>query len=95
MTKSRTLTFEKLEPGDLFRVKGKNEVYMKLYQPIQADDSECNYDQPHDHNDPALKDGIFYAVRNDGLPAPEFILDNESMKRWKTEVERVRWPWKK
>ncbi len=95
MAKKRTLTFEDLKPGELFRIDGENAVYMKLYQPIQADDSECNYDEPHDHNDPALEDGIFYAVRNDGLPAPEFILDEKSMKRWRMPVVRESWPWKK
>ena len=83
-----------LNPGDLFRIKGQDEVYMWLYQPIHSDDSEINYmgELPDGH--PALQDGIFFAVRNDGLPAPEFVLNNDAHNRWENyEIERVNWPW--
>lgn len=86
-----------LKPGDLFRISGHKEVYMWLHQPIEADDSEINYheeDPPQGH--PALQDGTFYAVRNDGLPAPEFILDEGSLERWASyDIEKVEWPWEK
>ena len=92
----RKLTFKDLAPGDLFRFEASTEVYMKLNQPISSDDAAINNDREDlSGDDPALQDGLFYAVRSDGLPAPEFRLDDDSKRQWARPVVKLEWPWEK